>query len=192
MASTAYNIFGQQQVVTAVPANSYGMVTLDGVQYIERFQIFADQVTITQPFQVITNLRLTMPGVANFLLKGLARMVTIPPSSIGNPERRFRFRMIGQEASAWFFSSGLGVFDDRVYDNICFGSGQFPYMLIPPVPIHATGSLIYEIEDSGIGTNIEITYVPYTIYLAFIGSYLIPANEPTLSQSFYYSVSNGG
>jgi hypothetical protein len=166
----------------------YGVVVIDQVQYIERFQIFCDELTITEPNQVITNLRLTMPGIANFLLKGMARDITIPPTSVGITERRFRFRFLGQEASTWFFSAGMGIYDDRVFDNICFGSGQFPYPLIPPVPISASGTLLYEVEDSGIGTNVEPNYVPYTIHFAWIGTYLIPLTQPN-PQAFLFSVS---
>ena len=51
-------------------------------------------------------------------------------------------------------------------------------MLIPPIPVHASGNLILEIEDIGAFGNqpVETDYYPYTIYMGFHGSYLIPAN----------------
>jgi hypothetical protein len=83
------------------------------------------------------------------------------------------------EGSTWFFSGGLGVFDDRIVDTLCFGSGQFPYMLVPPIPVHASGSLIFEVEDMRplVDPLNQINpYFPYTIQFGFHGSLLIPAN----------------
>lgn len=154
---------------TAVP---YGQVVLDGQPYIERHQVFVAEHRIDVADQEFTGLRLTMPGVANFLLKGLGRDFTVPGSFISH-NRIFRFRLVNSEGSTWFFSGGLGLFDDRVFDSLCFGNAQFPFPMIPPVPIHANGSLVYEIEDlsalAGPGTY------PYIIHLAFYGNYLIPA-----------------
>lgn len=161
---------------------TFGLITLDGVDYIERPQVFCLEVYIAERYQTYTNLRLTLPGVADFLLKGLTRDTLIPPgipdpTHPQNQDRRFRFRVLNGEGSTWFFSGGLGLFDDRVIDTLCFGSAQFPYPLIPAVPVHASGSLIFEIEDLGVfGGSNDPDYYPYTIYLAFHGTYLIPAN----------------
>jgi hypothetical protein len=93
-------------------------------------------------------------------------------------DRRFLFKAQSQEGSAWFFSSGLGVFDDRVVDTMCFGNGQFPYPVIPPLPIAANGSLMIEVVDMNLPhTNPD--YYPYTIYFGFHGTYLIAAQTPT-------------
>lgn len=162
----------------------YGMITLDGIDYIERHQVFVADIQIDSLLQVKTNQRLTLPGVANFLLKGLTRDVTLPsppnlpgqfPSSV---ERIFRFRIVNSEGTSWFMTAGLGIFDDRVVDSLCFGSGQFPFPVIPPVPVHATGSLIYEIEDTILSTPGPIPNpIPYIIHLGFHGSYLFPVEE---------------
>jgi hypothetical protein len=151
-----------------------GVVTLDGQKYIERLQIIPYEVTVFTPGQVYTNLRLTMPGVANFLLKGLSRDCT-RPGAAASQDRRFRFRMLNSQGSTWYFSSGLSIFDDRVVDALCFGSAQFPFPLIPPIPVSSSGSLFLEIEDMGFEQQKDPQYVPYTIYFAFHGSYLIPA-----------------
>ena len=95
-------------------------------------------------------------------------------------DRRFRFKLNNAEGSNWFFSGGLGVLDDRVVDTLCFGSGQFPYMLIPPIPVHASGSLIFEVEDMRplVDPLNQINpYFPYTIQFGFHGSLLILANK---------------
>ena len=169
-----------------IPEGFVGVITVDGKQYIERPQIFSLELPITQANQVYTNQRLTLPGIADFLLKGLTRDILSPPGPLGphpdqSRDRRFRFRLVNAEGSTWFFSGGLGIFDDRVVDALCFGSGQFPYMLIPPIPVHASGSLIFEVEDLGIFGNqpVEPLYYPYTIHFGFHGSLLIPPASKT-------------
>lgn len=151
----------------------YGMITLDGRPYIERHQLFVAEHRIDVPFQQLTSLRLTMPGHANFLLKGLSRDITQPglPSS---QDEIFRFRIWNSEGTTWFFTGGLGIFDDFVVSPLCFGSGQFPAFLIPPIPIQSNGSLIYDIVDEGLR---DISKYPYVIHLAFHGVYLLPPEE---------------
>ena len=169
--------------VHAPVRNPYGVITLDGVTYLERPQIFSLELPIAAAYEVHTNLRLTLPGVADFLLKGLTRDILIPNPGVGelqSQDRRFRFRLNNAEGTTWFFSGGLGIIDDRVIDSLCFGSAQFPYMLIPPIPVHASGSLIFEVEDIGIFAASQPNYYPYTIYFGFHGSYLIPANPPNI------------
>jgi hypothetical protein len=166
---------------TALPP--YGTVTVDGTQYIERFQIYVTEQLITTPAQLFTNLRLTLPGTANFLLKGMTRDIT-DFSEQGSQDRRFRFRILNAEGSTWFFTGGLGMYDDRVSDNICFGNGQFPYPIIPPVPISATGTLIYEVEDNPIN---EPDDYPYLIHFGFAGCLLIPVALAADTQSIVYA-----
>jgi hypothetical protein len=160
---------------TTTSGRPYGLITLDGIDYIERSQVFVTEAVINAPFDVLTNQRLTLPGVANFLLKGLTRDSTHPGDPDSEPER-FRFRLINSEASTWFFTGGLGIFDDRAVDSLCFGSGQFPFPIIPPVPVHATGSLLYEVEDLGLRPNLP-TLFPYIIHFGFHGAYLFPPDQ---------------
>lgn len=172
------------------PGTLYGAITLDGIQYIERHQVFVTEAVITAPSQILTNQRLTLPGVANFLLKGLTRDFTIAGNPDSEPEV-FRFRMINSEGSTWFVTGGLGVYDDRVIDDLTFGSGQFPFPLIPPVPVHSTGTLVYEIEDLGIRPNLP-TLFPYTIHFGWQGSYLFPAEDaPTRGPLAFPGVTRG-
>ena len=153
----------------------YGQVVIDGQPYIERHQVFAFEQRIDTPAQTFTGLRLTMPGVANFLLKGLGRDFTVPGDSISH-NRIFRFRIVNSEATTWFFAGGLGIFDDRIFDTLVFGNAQFPFPIIPPVPVHANGSLVFEIEDIDVTQLVApaIAY-PYVLHIAFYGNYLIPA-----------------
>lgn len=151
---------------------TYGVITLDGKTYIERPQLFGVTVDIPAPLTILTNQRLTMPGEATFLLKGLSRDVTQP----GTPDSKseiFRFRIYNSEGTGTYFTGGVGIFDDRIFNVLCMGSGQFPYPLIPPIPVQSTGSLIYEIEDVFFRSAGDY---PYQIHLGFHGAYLIPAD----------------
>jgi hypothetical protein len=144
----------------------FGTVTIDGVQYIERSQIFPAVNDVTSNLQILTAQKVNLPGVANFLLKGLTREVTV--SGISSA-RRFRFRLGNSDGMTWYFAGGIGATSQRVMDTLCFGTGQFPYPLIPPITYSAAASIVYEIEDMS-------SQAPYTINFGFHGSYLIPVH----------------
>ena len=145
----------------------YGVVTIDGQQYVERAQIFPLDLNITQNFQILTQQRVTLPGVANFLLKGLTRETTVAGQSTAI---RFKFRLGNSDGSTWYISGGIGSTTERSLDTLCFGSGMFPYPLIPPIPYSAGANIIFEVEDiTGLA--------PYTINFAFHGAYLIPVSS---------------
>lgn len=158
---------------TIAPPPVYGLVTVDSVSYIERPQLFSAELTVNVPNQIFNGQRLTVPGVADFLLKGLGCDFTIPNSPISH-NRLFRFRLVNAEGSTWFSTGGLGIFDDYVVHTLCFGNAQFPWPVIPPVVVHATGSLVYDVQDLGVLAPGPPAY-PYTIHFAFYGAYLIPA-----------------
>jgi hypothetical protein len=142
----------------------YGVVTIDNQQYIERAQVFTSVINIDTNLQILTQQRVTMPGVANFLLKGLTREVTTNGLS---SNQRFLFRLGNSDGGTWYISGGIGASSDRVVDSAVFGTGQFPYVLVPPITFSAGANIIFEIEDiSG--------QAPYVINLGFHGSYLIP------------------
>ena len=142
----------------------FGVVTIDGVQYIERSQIFPAVNDVTANQQILAQQKVNLPGVANFLLKGLTREVTVAGIS---QARRFRFRLGNSDGMTWYFAGGIGSPTQRVMDTLCFGTAQFPYPLIPPIPYSAAASIVYEIEDVSL-------LAPYTINFGFHGSYLIP------------------
>jgi hypothetical protein len=156
----------------------FGIITIDNQQYIERVQIFPQDVQVTSDFLILTQQRVTLPGVANFLLKGLTRETTTAGLSTSN---RFKFRLGNSDGTTWYFAGGIGATTDRVVDTCCMGTGQFPFPIIPPIPYSAGASVLYEIEDLG-GSNIA-TNGPYTINLAFHGSYLIPVSSGGTSTS---------
>lgn len=142
----------------------YGVVTIDGQQYVERAQIFPLDLNITANLQVLTQQRVTLPGVANFLLKGLTREITV--NGVSSP-RRFKFRLGNSDGSTWYISGGIGSTTERALDTLVFGSGQFPYPIIPPIPYSAGSNIVFEVEDIS-------SAAPYVINFAFHGSYLIP------------------
>ena len=160
----------------------YGVIEIDGQQYIERAQIFPQDVPITTNFQVVQG-RVTLPGVANFTLKGLTRDITAAVTAV----RRFKFRLGNSDGQTWYVSGGIGSTTDRVVDTLIFGNGSFPYPVIPPIIYSAGANINFEIEDiSGLVT----TDGTYTINLAFHGSYLIPvgtAPQGSLSTAASYA-----
>lgn len=145
----------------------YGVVTIDGQQFVERAQIFPMDLNITTPYQILTQQRVTLPGVANFLLKGLTREITINGIS-ALATIRFKFRLGNSDGSTWYISGGVASTTERAVDTLCFGSGMFPYPLIPPIPYSAGANIVFEVED------ISGSSSPYTINFAFHGAYLIP------------------
>ena len=153
----------------------FGTISIDGQDYIERVQIFPQDILINQNFMILTQQRVTLPGVANFLLKGLTRETTTAGQSSAN---RFKFRLGNSDGNTWYIAGGIGANTDRVIDTLVFGTGQFPYPVIPPIPYSAGANIMFEIEDvSGVATPF-----PYVINLAFHGSYLIPVASGTTGQ----------
>ena len=152
---------------TAPPLPSYAVVTLDRQKFVECPQVFPAIVSITTPLQVITG-AVALPGVANFLLRGLARGYAVQE---GPFEFRFRFRLGNSDGATWYFSGGVGDNSDRILDTLCFGSGPFPYVVNPPIAYSASAHIRYEIEDL---IGFQAPPGGYTIYLAFHGTYLIP------------------
>ena len=151
----------------------YGVVEIDGQQYVERAQIFPVDVNVTVNFQVLAQQRVTLPGVANFLLKGLTRETIAGGTS---SPRRFKFRLGNSDGQTWYISGGIGSTTDRAMDTLVMGSGMFPYPIIPPIPYSAGANIAFEVEDiSGAA--------PYLINFAFHGSYLIPVGVAVTGSS---------
>lgn len=143
----------------------FGEVVIDGQKYIERAQIFPAELDITTAnYQNPILSRVTLPGVANFLLKGLTREVTVNGLS---DARRFKFRWGNSDGTTWYVSGGIGSTTERSIDTLCFGSGMFPYAIVPGIPYSAGANIMFEVEDiSGLP--------PYSIFFSFHGAYLIP------------------
>ena len=143
----------------------YGYVEIDGQEYVERPQVFPQDVNITFANQLLTQQRLILPGVANFLLKGLTRETI---ASQASAPRDFKFRLGNSDGQTWYIAGGVGSTTERAFHTLVLGTGQFPFTLIPPIPYTAGASIVFEVEDIGNGP------FPYTINFGFHGSYLIP------------------
>lgn len=144
----------------------FGVVEIDGVKYIERYQAFPVDVVIVAANQILLNQSVVLPGVAPFLLKKLTRSIDAAGVVAA---RLFRFKFGNTDGGIYYTSAGLGGANDRVFDASMFGTGQFPFFLVPPIWYGANANIIYELED------VAAVGVPYNIRLTFHGSYLIPA-----------------
>jgi hypothetical protein len=142
---------------------SYGTVEIGGKTFIEREQTFPLEVAVTVGLS-IQKVVLTLPGTADFWLKCLTRETVAAGVSAA---RRFKFRLGNSDGSTWYQSGGTGGTTDRVIDTLLFGSGQFPFVLNPYIYYSSSANINMEIEDLS-------NTVPYTIYFAFRGSYLLP------------------
>lgn len=159
----------------------FGAVTIDGQQYVERVQIFPQDVNITFQGQIARQ-RITLPGVAQFLLKELTREVVLQGLSRNIP---FKFRLGNSDGSSWYIGGGIDSTTDRIIDNLCFGTAQFPYAILPPILFSAGANILYEIQDITPPITVGPFFQgPYTINLAFHGSYLIPVIPAPVPMSF--------
>lgn len=145
---------------------AYGIVEIDGVKYIERADYIPQEISITANGQIVQT-QIALPGTANFWLKGLARDTLVNGVSTA---RRFRYRLGNSDSSVFYMNQGNGGTTSRCLDTLVFGTGQFPFPIIPHIFYSASGSIITEFEDV---SNLQ----PYTIVVAYIGSYLIPVGK---------------
>ena len=140
-------------------------VTINGKSYIERPQFFPLDVAVTVAGQYLQNQRLNLPGLAPFRLKALTRQVIAAGVAATNP---FKFKLGNTEGGVWYCGAGIGGVNDLVVDTLIFGNGQFPFPIIPSIIYESNASIMFEIQDISLS-------VPYTISLAFEGTYLFPA-----------------
>lgn len=145
----------------------FGIVEINGKQYVERTVIIPDVVTITSNNQVLTGRSIVLPGTAMFWLKGLTRGVIA--ANVPSTTKPFLFKFGNSDGSTWYTANGVGGTTDRVLDSLIFGDAKFIYPVVPHIIFSETGSINYEIEDLSAS-------VPYTIYLAYHGSWLFPFN----------------
>jgi hypothetical protein len=133
------------------------------------------EISCTANGQIITGQRVVLPGVANFILKGLTRAV-VKSNAVQTTACPFKFRLGNSDGSVYYSQGGatgtLGAASpaggsiDRVLDPLMFGNGAFPYPLPTPLFFSASGAIIWEFED--VSNN-----QPYTVYAAFHGAYLL-------------------
>lgn len=156
-------------------AANTGITTVNGTSYIPRPQYFPQIINVTSDGQVLMQQRVALPGNWLFRLKALTRLTLV---SNAPSVRNFLFKL-GSSDGPTIYTGGQvqgnstgavspGGSIDRVLDTLIFGDGRFPFVLSPDVLYSPNAQINYEIEDVS-------NDAPYTIYLNFIGEYLIPA-----------------
>lgn len=140
----------------------YGITTINGKKYVERQIVLQQIVTIANatPF----NSTLTLPGEADFQLKGLSQQSVAAGAAINS---LFLFRLGNSDGNIWYHMGGVGTTQDRVLNTLTFGTAQFPFVWSPPIFYSKNASIKMEFESVS-------AVFPYTIYIGFHGSYLIP------------------
>lgn len=149
--------------------NMYGVVTIDGKNYLERWQVLPFEQRIITNGQVVNPLKVSLPGAYDFRLKAITRdeVITATGAPVSN---RFKVRFGNTDGAIWYSQGGVGGTTDRVLDTLICGSAAFPYVVIPELYYSKNSAIMMEIED----VSLAATANPYTIYFAFHGSYLIP------------------
>jgi hypothetical protein len=142
----------------------YGVVSIDGKQYLERWQVMPFELSVTVGLSSTGPIKVPLPGVYDFRLKGLTRAVLAAGALVSRP---FRCRIGNTDGAIWYSQGGLGGATDKVLDSNMFGNGQFPYPIIPALYYGKNASIMLDIDDLS-------NSVPYTIVFAFHGAYLIP------------------
>ena len=145
----------------------FGMIEINGKKYVERQQTFGATISVTVSGQLLLNQSLVLPGVADFLLK--SRTCSLVNNAGTQVYNLFRYREGNTDGGVWYMSAGTGSTNDRILSPLVFGTGAFPFPVVPGVFYNKSASINYDIED------VSLT-VPYTIYIGWIGSYLIPTN----------------
>lgn len=146
--------------------NMYGVITIDGKNYVERWQILPFDLTISGATYVNTSIQINFPGGYDFRMKALTRSVTNSSGADVTAASRFKCRIGNSDGGVWY-SQGIGGNTDRVIDTLMFGNAAFPYVIIPSLYYTKNGAILMELETV---TNMDTQI----IHFAFHGSYLIP------------------
>lgn len=149
-----------------------GIISVNGQQYVERFQVFPSIVTVATNGQLQPNLIVALPGSWPFRLKMLTRDVIVNGARASRP---FLFRLGSSDGTSWYMGgqnpgASSGTFNNRVLDTNVFGTGQFPYPIVPDILYPTSSQITFDVEDVS-------QQAPYTIYFAFHGTYLVPVNS---------------
>src|SRR5579885_3286787 len=112
-----------------------GIIQIGNQSYVERYQCFPSIIQVTTNFQVQTGLIVSLPGSWPFRLKMLSRDVISGGVRVSRP---FLFRLGSSDGTSWYMGgqnpgSSSGTFSNRVLDTNVFGTGQFPYPVIPDI-----------------------------------------------------------
>jgi hypothetical protein len=138
-------------------AAGYGLITIAGNQYIEKFYQYTSIVTLNAAGGAagtgFLQPRVTMDGDGGFLLKYLEVVYSVT----GGTPNYFRCRLGNSDGSQWYSSAGVvsgGSANDRVHSLLMFGNGQFPFPVIPYILYLPNGSINLDLQDISGNVNI--------------------------------------
>ena len=115
----------------------------------------------------------SLPGIYDFRLKGLTRDILDASNKSDLVNYRFSCRIGNTDGDIRYAQGGIGSTTDLVLDTLMFGTGQFPYPVVPPIFYGKNASIILQLQDlTGAATG-----SPYTAVFGFHGSYLIPVGN---------------
>ena len=143
-------------------AAGYGLVTIGGVDYIEKFWQYTSIVTLNPNAlaagTAFLQPRVVLDGDGGFLLK----YTQVVYSLTGSSPNYFRARLGNSDGSQWYSSAGVvsgGAANDRVHSLNLFGNGQFPFIVFPYIMFLPNGSINLDLQDlSGVSNQIEFCF----------------------------------
>jgi len=153
-------------------APMYGVVEINGQQYLERWQIIPFQQLFNVNNQTI-QANVSLPGIYDFRLKGLTRDILNASNVSDLVNYRFSCRIGNTDGDIRYAQGGVGSTTDLVLDTLMFGTGQFPYPVVPPIFYGKNASIILQLQD----LTGNAAAANYTVKFAFHGSYLIPVGS---------------
>ena len=110
---------------------------------------------------------MSMKRLARACLAGAVLCLVASPAAAHPPDLPVDTKDVCVHDGGWYISGGIGSTTERALDTLVFGSGMFPYPIIPPIPYSAGSNIVFEVEDIS-------SAAPYVINFAFHGAYLIP------------------
>ena len=142
---------------------SYGLIELEGKQYLEKFHAIPYSVTLSAGATVVLlNQRVVMQGDADFLLKDV-RARTADALGLASFDVR-----LGNSDGTYYSQTGVGLTNDRVIGTLFCGDAQFPGLVIPYARFSKTGAITLDLGNLSASEN--------TIKWAFVGSLIFPVN----------------
>lgn len=143
---------------------SYGLIELEGKQYLEKFHVIPAVFTVAAGATVVlANQRVVMQGDADFLLKDI-RAFTADALGLHSFDVR-----LGNSDGTWYSQTGVGLTNDRVLGELFVGDAQFPGLIIPYARFSRTGAITLDLGNLSASENV--------IRFAFAGSLIFPVNE---------------
>ena len=146
-----------------------------GKKWIKKPFVYDAIQQVTVDNQYIQNAQISLLGQSAFILTQMTRTI-ISNATLADitATRRFLFKLKNSRGAEVYSSGGNNATQDMVLDNLIFGNGQFPVLMLPPIPFEPSGSIQFEIQDLGVATA-----NPYTIYFGYKGWLLLPeADKP--------------